>query len=185
MHITTDRMILRPFEERDLDVLAALNADPCVMRYYPAPYSRQETEAMITRYQSRWQKDGYSFAAATLRSSGRLIGLCGLSLFTAPVHFAPMPEIGWRFLPELWRQGYATEAARAWLRFGYEICNLSEIVSFTACVNQPSQAVMRKIGMVRFSAFDFDMPSIPVGHALRPHVVYRLTRQDFFKAESV
>jgi RimJ/RimL family protein N-acetyltransferase len=88
---------------------------------------------------------------------------------------APCVEIGWRLAAEHWGRGYASEAARAALRAGFERVGLHEIVSFTAAGNQRSRAVMERIGL-RFAGETFEHPSIPEGSPLRTHVVYRLAR---------
>ena len=92
--------------------------------------------------------------------------------------FTPAVEIGWRLSPAHWGKGYATEGAKAALRFGFEDLNLDQIVSFTVPANKPSWSVMERIGMVRDPSEDFDHPRLPVGHALRRHVLYRLKRED-------
>ncbi|HZA95587.1 MAG TPA: GNAT family protein, partial [Burkholderiaceae bacterium] len=73
--------------------------------------------------------------------------------------------------------GYATEAARLALDYGFNTLQLQEIVSFTATSNAPSRRVMERIGMHRDFDGDFDHPRIPAGHALRPHVLYRMKRR--------
>jgi ribosomal-protein-alanine N-acetyltransferase len=83
-------------------------------------------------------------------------------------------EIGWRLARSSWGNGYATEAARAVLSFGFEEAGLSEVVSFTTVANQRSRAVMERIGMRRDPADDFDHPGLPLGHPQRPHVLYRI-----------
>ena len=92
--------------------------------------------------------------------------------FKAP--FTPCVEIGWRLGIEHWGHGYATGAARLALGHGFATVGLSEIVSFTAGTNQRSRAVMERLGMRCDPAEDFDHPSLPAGHPLRPHVLYRL-----------
>jgi RimJ/RimL family protein N-acetyltransferase len=82
-------------------------------------------------------------------------------------------EIGWRLHPDFWGHGYATEAAAASLRFGFDEVGLNEIVAFTTTLNTRSQAVMARIGMRRDVAGDFDHPSVPVDSPLRRHVLYR------------
>ena len=89
-------------------------------------------------------------------------------------HFTPCTEIGWRFLPQFWGQGYATEAARLALLFAFATLHLEEVVSFTARVNRRSVKVMQRLGMVRDPEGDFDHPELPAGHVLQRHVLYRL-----------
>jgi RimJ/RimL family protein N-acetyltransferase len=83
-------------------------------------------------------------------------------------------EIGWRLAKHAWHHGYATEAARAALALAFEDAGLAEIWSFTSVLNEPSQAVMRRIGLLEVARFDH--PRIPAGHPLRPHVTYHLAR---------
>jgi RimJ/RimL family protein N-acetyltransferase len=87
-------------------------------------------------------------------------------------------EIGWRIAAKYWNRGFASEAARAALRFGFETLQLEEIVSFTVPGNLPSRRVMEKVGMVHNPTDDFDHPSLPAGHPLRRHVLYRIARTD-------
>jgi hypothetical protein len=84
--------------------------------------------------------------------------------------------VGWRLGAEHWGHGFASEAARVALRYGFTTVGLDEIVSFTAVGNVRSQAVMQRIGLRRDPSMDFDHPSVPEGHPVRPHVFYRLTR---------
>jgi ribosomal-protein-alanine N-acetyltransferase len=86
---------------------------------------------------------------------------------------APAVEVGWRLDPAHWGNGYATEAAAAALRHGFEVAGLPEIVSFTAAINLRSQAVMQRIGLRRDPGDDFDQPSLAEGSPLRAHVLYR------------
>jgi RimJ/RimL family protein N-acetyltransferase len=88
--------------------------------------------------------------------------------------FMPCVEIGWRLSTAYWGHGYATEAARLALGHGFGSLGLREIVSFTSATNLRSRAVMERLGMRRDPADDFDHPSIPEGHVLRRHVLYRL-----------
>jgi ribosomal-protein-alanine N-acetyltransferase len=85
-------------------------------------------------------------------------------------------EVGWRLARGAWGHGYATEAARAALTYGFDVIGLDEIVSFTATINVPSIAVMQRLGMTRDAVEDFDHSALPVGHPVRRHVLYRLPR---------
>lgn len=177
VELETERLVLRPWREEDLDPFAALCADAEVMRYFPAPLTREESKALIARAIEKTWEDGFCFQPVEEKASGRFLGFVGLSKPGAPLPFTPCVEVGWRLARAAWGQGFASEAARAWLRFGYETLDLNEIVSFTALENLPSQAVMRRIGMERDMAADFEHPLIEEGHRLRPHVLYRLSRR--------
>ena len=119
-----------------------------------------------------------------LKGDGAFAGVTGLAVprFEAP--FTPCVEIGWRLAPAHWGQGYATEAARAALAFGFKTAGLEEIVSFTVPANLPSRSVMERLGMTRRPEDDFDHPALPSGHELRRHVLYRLRRADWARPSS-
>jgi RimJ/RimL family protein N-acetyltransferase len=122
----------------------------------------------------RWAAEGFGLWAVERQADGRFLGFTGLAAPTFKAHFTPCVEVGWRFAVEAWGHGYATEAARAALRFGFENLDLAEIVSFTVPANTRSRAVMERLGMTRDPADDFDHPRLPEGHPLRHHVLYRL-----------
>jgi RimJ/RimL family protein N-acetyltransferase len=100
--------------------------------------------------------------------------MVGLHRVRAELPFAPAVEVEWRLHPDHWGHGYATEAAAASLRFGFEEAGLAEILAFTTTLNTRSQSVMERIGMVRDPVADFDHPRIPEGSPLRRHVLYRV-----------
>ena len=181
--LATDRLILRPWRDSDLAPFAALNADPEVMEHFPAPLSREETEAMAGRMTAALEERGFGWWAAEAPGVAPFIGFIGLSVPSFDAPFIPpgrqVVEVGWRLARAFWGQGYATEGARAALRFGFEDLGLPEVVSFTATTNARSQAVMRRLGMTRDPAEDFDHPALPQGHRLRRHVLYRLKEADW------
>jgi ribosomal-protein-alanine N-acetyltransferase len=109
-----------------------------------------------------------------VRGTGEFVGFTGLAVTEFEAHFTPAVEVGWRLARSAWGNGYATEAARAALSFGFEEAGLNEVVSFTAPANRRSRAVMERIGMSRDPRDDFDHPGLPGGHPLRPHVLYRV-----------
>jgi RimJ/RimL family protein N-acetyltransferase len=111
-----------------------------------------------------------------VRDTGEFIGFTGLSVPSFEAHFMPAVEIGWRLAKGAWGNGYATEAARASLAYGFGPAGLDEIVSFTTTTNLPSQRVMQRIGMTHDEAGDFDHVRIPAGHRLQRHVFYRIDR---------
>lgn len=180
MNIESPRLRLAPWEERDIAPFAALNADPEVMRYFPATLSADETAAMVGRLRAIWAEHGYGFAAVRRRSDDAFIGMVGIQKVLNPaLPFVPAVEVGWRLAREHWRHGYAREAAEAALAHGFGPLGLSEIVAFTAVSNLASQAVMVSLGMKRDWDGDFRHPAVPDGHPVRPHVLYRLKRAEF------
>jgi len=144
----TERLLIRPWEERDLDAFAALNADAETMRFFPAPLTRDEVVALLDRI-APMTAEGLGFQAVEEKQTGELVGMVGMA--PAPANFAcaPAVEIGWRLAKHHWGKGYASEAARAWLAHGFDNLGLAEIVAFTYVGNTPSRRVMERLGMRR------------------------------------
>jgi RimJ/RimL family protein N-acetyltransferase len=176
--LTTARLRLRDWRDADLEPFAAMNADPRVMTFFPSVLSRAESDAAAARIRARIGRRGFGFWPVELRAHGGapFIGVVGLSVVELAVPFVPCVEVGWRLLSSYWGRGYATEAARAAMSFGFGPAGLDEIVSFTAALNAPSQRVMQRLGMRRTPDDDFLHPLISAGHPLQPHVVYRQSR---------
>lgn len=177
MRRETDRLILRPWEDRDRPELKRILGDATVRRYYPTVATPVEVDGYITNSIAAAERDGFHFQAVEHKQDGALVGLLGMGrlsdLMRATIAGGEV-EIGWQFDSKYWGQGLAPEAALAWLDYGWADLKLPEVVAFTAAINVPSQRVMEKIGMVRNPADDFDHPRVEAGHVLRPHVVYRI-----------
>jgi ribosomal-protein-alanine N-acetyltransferase len=165
--------LLRRWQAEDLPAFAALNADPTVMEFMPATLSVAASAALIKRIETCFETHGYGLWAVEVPDGAACIGFVGLAPVDIDVAFAPAVEVGWRLARDHWGQGFATEAARAALAFGFERCDLEEIVSFTAAVNLRSRRVMERLGMRRDPEEDFDHPLLAVGARLRRHVLYR------------
>jgi len=174
--LRTERLRLRSWLSADREPFAALNADPAVMEYLPAPLSRSESDLFAARIEAHVERHGFGLWAVEIPGVAPFAGFVGLSVPGFVAHFTPCVEIGWRLAAAHWGRGYATEAARAVLAFGFETLQLDEIVSFTVPGNVRSRHVMEKIGMTRDPADDFDHPSLPEEHPLRQHVLYRARR---------
>lgn len=178
--LRTPRLQLRAWTEADQAPFAALNADPVAMAHFPAPLSRSDSDALAARVQALIAQQGWGFWALELHTPDEgpaFIGMLGLNRPQADLPFAPCVEIGWRLLRPYWQRGLAHEAAQAALRVGFEVLNLDEIVAFTTLGNHRSQALMQRLHMLRNRAEDFEHPALAPGHALRPHCLYRLSRQ--------
>lgn len=176
----TERLLLRDWQAADKQHLRRLNADPKVMRYFPHPLTSVESDAFWDRMRAHHQKYGFSLWALETREGGFFIGLAGLLHVNFKAPFAPAVEIGWRLFPQFWGQGYATEAARQILEFGFDVCSLEEIVAFTAAVNLPSRRVMERLGMRHQPSEDFDHPRLPLSSPLCRHVLYRMPWSTFY-----
>jgi RimJ/RimL family protein N-acetyltransferase len=144
------------------------------MRHFPAPLTREESDALADKIETAITQQGWGLWALEVRESGEFIGFTGLSRPAFDAHFTPAVEIGWRLARPAWGRGFATEAARAAAAYGLETLAAGELVSFTAVANTRSRAVMERLGMTHDPADDFDHPSVPAGHELRRHVLYRL-----------
>ncbi len=170
--IATDRLILRNWRPSDQEPWAALNADPEVMEHFPALLSADEAAAMLAANQALITDRGWGLWAVERRADGVFLGFTGLMPLRESNPLAPGVEIGWRFARHAWGAGYASEAARGALAYGFDKLHLPEIVAFTATTNLRSQAVMDRIGMTRREDLDFDHPALPKGHLLERHVVW-------------
>ena len=139
--------------------------------------SRPQSDAFLNRIEERF--DAVGFGLWCVEHEGESVGFAG---FMVP-WFRDGVEIGWRIRSDRWGNGFATESALACLEIGFAPpadggLGFDEVISFTAVVNVRSQRVMEKIGMRRDLTGDFDHPGVPVGDALRPHVLYRISAVD-------
>jgi RimJ/RimL family protein N-acetyltransferase len=126
--IETPRLLLREWTDADLEPYAAMNADPAVMEHFPALLSRAESDAQAGRIRAQAEERGFGLYAVELPGRAPFIGFVGLMAPTFEAHFTPCVEIGWRLARAHWGLGYASEGARAALRFGFERVGLREIV---------------------------------------------------------
>jgi RimJ/RimL family protein N-acetyltransferase len=181
--IATARLRLRGWRDDDREPWAALNADPEVMAHFPTTLSRATCDRLVDLTMDGWAENGFGLWALERVEDGHFLGFTGLSRPSFEAHFTPAVEVGWRLARHAWGRGFAMEAARAALAFGFETVGLEEIVSFTVPANVRSRAVMERIGMRHDPSDDFDHPKLPEGHPLRPHVLYRLARTDWRREE--
>jgi len=177
--IETNRLILRTWEEKDIDAMALIDQDPKVCEFLPGIGTREETAARTQRIMQHYEQHGFCLYAVELKSTHKFIGWIGLSIPSFEAHFTPAVEIGWRLDSRYWNIGYATEGARAVLNYAFTKLNLNEIVSFTTINNKASRRVMEKIGMHRNPHDDFDHPKLDKSHPLCKHVLYRISKDEF------
>lgn len=171
----TTRLRMRGWTAADRDDFAVMNADPEVMEHFPSTLTREQSDSFVDRIDRVFTERGYGLWA--LEADGTFLGFTGLW----PPNFhdpfmdelpPPVVEVGWRLRRDAWGQGYATEAAREAVRFGFEALRLPQIVSFAVVGNLRSQAVMKRLGMTLLTTYDHPMPD----HDPLPSVCYFLRR---------
>ncbi len=176
MRLETARLILRRWRDDDVAPFAAMNADPRVREFFPGTLTAEESATSAQFIRQHFLRHGFGLWAVEVAGGAPFVGFIGLSVpsFTAP--FTPCVEIGWRLAFDAWGRGYATEGAHAAAAFAFEELRLPEIVAMTTPANVRSRRVMERLGMQHDPADDFDHPALADGHALRRHVLYRLSR---------
>jgi RimJ/RimL family protein N-acetyltransferase len=147
--LRTERLDLRGWRDDDLDGLAAMNADPEVMRYIMdgSVKDRRESADSLRKMRGAWDARGFGLFAVEVRGTGAFIGWAGLAVPDFLPEVLPAVEIGWRLAREAWGHGYATEAAAAALRFGFDEAGLDRVISIRHVDNARSRRVMEKLGI--------------------------------------
>jgi [ribosomal protein S5]-alanine N-acetyltransferase len=159
--------MLREFSPEDAEQLALVLSDPEAMRFYPAPLDRAGVDSWISRNLRRYQEDGHGLWAMILKSSGEVIGDCGLTV--QHVDGQNEIEIGYHVRHDLWGQGFATEAARACRDFGFASLPVQHLISLIRPENFPSRRVAEKNSMSVWKQ---------VVRKGLPHLVYRIRRDE-------
>ncbi|HEY4124222.1 MAG TPA: GNAT family N-acetyltransferase [Rhizomicrobium sp.] len=177
--IRTERLILRPWRDSDLDAFAQMGADSEVMEFLLPVSDRQASDDIAARIRAHHDIYGFGFWAMELAGDAPFIGFTGLWTVSYKAHFTPAVEIGWRLARRYWGQGYVTEAAEAALACGFRNLQLLEIVATTVPQNRRSRAVMQRIGMRYNAADDFQHPKIAEADRLKSTVLYRISREEW------
>ncbi len=171
--IRTKRLILRQWRASDRAAFAQINADSTVMKHFPGPLNRVQSDAFAERIEASIDQNGWGLWAVEVIDGPEFIGFVGLVDVPFDEHFTPATEIGWRLAASAWGNGYATEAAQEVLKFGLTSLRKEEIVSFTIMANRSSWKVMERIGMTRDPDDDFNHPNMSHNHPMERHILYR------------
>jgi [ribosomal protein S5]-alanine N-acetyltransferase len=161
----TERLVLRPFVEEDLEPLHEILGDEKTMRFYPAPFTLEETARWIERNRRRYEDDGFGLWAVLERSTGAFLGDCGLTI--QPVDGEPFIEVGWHVRRDRWGEGIAPEAGAGCRDWGFEHLDAERIISLIRPENVQSRRVAEKLGMAVWRE---------TTHADLPHLVYAIER---------
>jgi [ribosomal protein S5]-alanine N-acetyltransferase len=147
--IQTARLLLRRWQDDDLERLVALHADPRVARFLSVdgrPWPRERSVGAFEHFRRQWREQGFGPWAAVDRRSGRWLGQVGLN--RRPGWPGPHKvEVGWELHPSVWGRGLATEGGRAALGYGFEVVGLERIISAARADNAASRRVMEKLGL--------------------------------------
>jgi ribosomal-protein-alanine N-acetyltransferase len=159
LHLGTDRLELRALSLGDLDEMASLLGDAEALIYWVSPLSREESRGWIERNLKRYDDAGFGRCAVILRSTGELVGDCGL--IQTLVEGRPEVELGWIVRRRHQGKGIATEAAAAWRDYAFDTLGLERIVSMVSEANVASRRVAEKLGMtVEREAMWGDLPHL-------------------------
>ncbi|EMF71475.1 GNAT family N-acetyltransferase [Leptospira interrogans] len=177
MVLETERLILRRWENKDLEPFYQMSSDLVVMEHYPALLTKEDSERFVAKMKIHFEEFGYGLWILEIKNTKEWVGYTGFLnvSFTAP--FTPAVEIGWRLNSSFWNRGYATEAAFVCLNYGFERFGFSKIVSFTSVLNTRSESVMKKIGLKKIGSFYH--PNLPIKHRLSEHVLYQITSSEW------
>ncbi|HEX7887577.1 MAG TPA: GNAT family N-acetyltransferase [Phenylobacterium sp.] len=174
--IETERLILRAFREDDRAAFAEINAHPDVGAWLAGGLDRAQSDALMDRLAAHIATHGFGLFAAERKTDGRLVGAVGPMVMADDLPVPGGIELGWRLHPDAQGAGLATEGARAARDWAFANLAVDQVLAITAERNVRSQAVMRRIGMARDPADDFDHPRLAEGHPLRRHVLFRVGR---------
>ncbi len=174
--LTTDRLLLRPFEARDRTPFAELNVHPLVVESLGSAPSRAESDDMIERYSAELTSEGWGLWAVEVHGGPSFVGMLGLHRVRPDIPCAPAVEVGWRLHPDHWGHGYATDGAEAALRHGFSQGGLDEIrQGFTTTLNVAVTGGRGPApGMTRTRTATSITPTCPRAAFLRRHVLYRI-----------
>ena len=179
--LETDRLILRNWKSSDYQPFFQLNSDPRVMEFMPKLLAKEESDAFADKIAQLIKENGFGLWALERKDNGHFIGFTGLNAPTWKAHFTPCVEVGWRLDYGAWGNGFATEAAKVALEFGFDELDLQEVVSFTVPHNLRSRRVMERISLSRDIEGDFEHPSLPKSDSLSLHVLYRLGKKEWMR----
>ena len=156
MQLETNRLIMRPFEERDAEGLFLLDSNPEVMKYVGGVVSTkiEQSQQMVEFIQKQYKENGVGRLAVIEKSTNTLIGWSGLKYLTSEINgMKNVYELGYRFLPEYWGKGYATETARAALNYAFNEIKTDVVYAMAVTENTGSNRVLQKLGFEELGTF--------------------------------
>lgn len=158
--LETERLILRPLNLDDAERLFLLDSNSEVMKYIGVePLTKlEESKEVIKKIQKQYVENEIGRYAVIEKASNLLIGWCGLKFLTEEINgYSNVYELGYRFLPEYWGKGFATESAKMWLNYGFNEMNIEIIYACAHSENVASNHILRKLGFEEKGTFEDDL----------------------------
>lgn len=175
----TERLGFRRWKEDDKIPLAKMNANVKVMKYFTNVLLKKQSDEFVDKIMKHFNEQGFGLWVVEIKEAHVFIGFIGFFMATFESDFTPCVEIGWRLDNKYWNKGYATEGAKACIKYGFDILGMNAIYSFTSQLNKPSMNVMKKIGLEEASTFNH--PRIENDNPLRLHVLYKIDKARYDK----
>ncbi len=169
---TSERLGFRTWQDSDLSDMHEISSNPVVMEFFPSTQNLQYVNDFIQRMKQQFQEKGYCYFAVERLDTGKMIGFIGLSEQHFESEFTPCIDIGWRIHPDHWNQGFATEGAKACLRYASEQLGISNVCAITPILNKKSARIMQKIGMEKIGTFQH--PAFDDCPRLQEFVIYEI-----------
>lgn len=170
---TSERLGFRNWIDADVPKMAAINADPDVMAFFPALQDLGQTQAFVDRMRKQYEEKAFTYFGVELLTTKEFIGFIGLSVPTFEAEFTPCVDMGWRLDKKFWYNGYATEGAKRCIEYAFSVLELPSVVAICPKMNKPSEAVMQKIGMHK--KLEFIHPLLTNSKILKNCVLYTIS----------
>ncbi len=167
----TERLGIRNWKTSDIPVFVEMGKDKEVMKFFPWLMTDEQSQKFIERMKNQFDKKGYAYIPIINLENNEFLGMVGLMDQNYNNHLADFVDIGWRLKRSAWGKGYATEAAKAWLDFGFKEKEIETIYSVAPLLNLGSEKVMQKIGLEKID--EMVHPKIPEGNPLRQCCLYK------------
>ena len=177
----SERLGFRRWTDSDKEAFIRIYGDPYVMQFFPKVLTRAEALTRVNLFDKNIEEHGYGLWAAVLKQSNECIGVIGLKETSFKAFFTPSAGLTWILDKHFWRQGFAKEGAARCMEWGFNEKDFERFYAFTTVQNLPSQAVMKSLKMDYSGSFLH--PQIEE-KSLKRHVLYEISRKDFFKKKS-
>ena len=180
IELETRHLLLRQWKSEDYTLYAELTSNQDVMKFFPHILTKEQSNTAAKKFENLITSRGWGFWAVENKESNKFLGYAGLHVPATKFPFSPCIEIAWRVEDKYWRNGYVLEAGKEILRCSFEDLGLEEIVYFTSVLNHQAEVLMEELGM-KNKEENFKHPSMPSGHDIEEHKLYRITKKEWIK----